>query len=129
VPVEQGARTRILLIADRPEVRREVARLLVEAGLYVQVTSTVAEAIPIVVLERPTFVVFDSHLAVSQGTHEVTALLELLHTYDLPVLDFADRRATGSDGLEGAGRPAPLRPRPRLPSLQAEAELPNQSTG
>lgn len=101
--VEQGGRVRILLIADRPGVSREVARLLVAAGLYVQVASTIAEGIAAVVLERPAFVVFDSHLAVSEGPHAVSALLRLLEVHSLPALDFADHNATDSDGLEGAG--------------------------
>jgi len=127
--VDQGGRARILLIADRSSVRREVARLLVEAGLHVQVLSTIAEAISVVVLELPTFVVFDSHLGASEGTHAVSTLLRTLETYRLQAVDFAVHSAADDDGLEGAGQPAPLRPRPQLPSLQAEAELPNESVG
>jgi ActR/RegA family two-component response regulator len=127
--VDQRGRARILLIADRPSVRREVARLLVEGGLHVQVVSTIAEAISAVVLERPTFVVFDSHLAASEGTHAVSDLLLMLETYRLQAVDFTGHRAADDDGLEGAGQPAPLRPRPPLRSLQAEAELPNESVG
>jgi len=126
--VGQRGRSRILLIADRPSVRRQVARRLVEAG-HVQVVSTIAEAISIVVLDRPTCVVFDSHLAGSQGTHAVSALLRILETYRLPAVDFAVHGAAGGDGLTGAGQPAPLRPRPQLPYLQAEAEPPNESVG
>jgi len=95
----------------------------------VQVRSTIAEAISVVILERPTFVVFDSHLGVSAGTHAVGVLLRLLETYGVPAFDFADHGAADDDGLEGAGRPAPLWPRPQLPSLQAEANLPNESAG
>jgi CheY-like chemotaxis protein len=126
--VPHSGRTLILLIADRPSVSREVARLLVEAGLHVQVASSVTEAISGVVLGRPTIVVFDSHLAISEGTHAVSALLRMLDTYNTPAVDFTVHNAA-DDGLEGAGRPAPLRPRPRLASLQAEAELPNESVG
>jgi CheY-like chemotaxis protein len=127
--VDEGDRKRILLIADRPTVRGRVARQLVEAGLHVQVTSTIPDAISVVVLEPPTLVVFDSHLAVSEGTHAVSALLRLLETYSLPAFDFADPSAAEDGGLEAAGRPAPLRPKPQLPSLQAEAELPHESAG
>ena len=127
--MDQWDRARILLIADRPAVRRRVVRRLVEAGLHVQVTSTIVDAISVVVLEPPTFVVFDSHLAVSEGTHAVSALLRLLETYSLRALDFADPSAAADGGSEPAGRPAPLRPKPQLPSLQAEAELPHESVG
>jgi CheY-like chemotaxis protein len=127
--VDHGDRARILLIADRPALKRRVARQLVEAGLHVQVASTIADAIAVVVLERPTLVVFDSHLAVSEGTHAVSALLRLLDTYSLRALDFAAPSAAEDDGLEAAGRPAPLLPKPQLPSLQAEAELPHESVG
>jgi hypothetical protein len=106
-----------------------VARQLVEAGLHVQVTPTIADAISIVILEPPTFVVFDSHLAVSEGTHAVSTLLRLLETYNLRALDFADPSAVAGDGWETAGRPAPLHPKPQLPSLQAAAELPQESVG
>ncbi len=123
-----GDRARILLIAERPAVSRQAARLLVEAGLHVQVTTSITDAISIVVLERPTFVVFDSHIAGTQGTHAVSTLLRLLETYAVPALDFAVPKAT-DDGLEAAGRPAPLLPRPQLPSLQAEAELRDESVG
>jgi hypothetical protein len=105
-----------------------VARLLAEAGLDIQVTSTIAEAISVVLLERPALVVFDSHLAVTGGTHAVSSLLRLVETCSLPAVDFADQLAA-DDGLEGAGRPAPLRPKPQLPHLRAQAELPNESVG
>jgi CheY-like chemotaxis protein len=127
--VDQRDRARILLIADRPAVRRRVARQLVEVGLHVQVTSSIADAISVMVLEPPTFVVFDSHLAVSEGTHAVSALLRLLETYTLRAIDIADPSAAGDDGLEAAGRPAPLRPKPQLPPLQAAADLPDESVG
>ena len=103
--------------------------MLAEVGLHTQVTSTIAEAISVVVLARPAFVVFDSHLAVTEGTHAVSALLRLVETYSLPAIDFADQVAADDDGLEGAGRPAPLRPRPQLPHLRAQPELPNESIG
>jgi CheY-like chemotaxis protein len=127
--VETGGRPRILVIADRPSVRLRVARLLAEAGLHIQVTSSIAEAISVVVLERPAFVVFDSHLAVTEGTHKVSVLLRLLETYRLPAVDFAAQVAANDQGLEGAGWPAPLRPKPQLPHLRAQAELPNESVG
>jgi DNA-binding response OmpR family regulator len=127
--MDEGGRTRVLLIANRPSVSRDVARLLAEAGLHVRVASRLTQAISVVVLERPTFVVFDSHLAVSEGPYAISALLRLLETYSTPAVDFAVRSSADDDGLEGAGRPAPLRPRPHLPSLQAEAELPNESVG
>jgi CheY-like chemotaxis protein len=129
--VETGAQAWILLIGDRQAVRRRVARLLLAAGFLVRVTSTIAEAISVVVLERPTLVVFDSHLAAIEGDgiHAVNALLRLLETYDLPAVDFVARSEANDDGLEGAGRPAPLRPKPGLPYLRAEAELPDESVG
>jgi CheY-like chemotaxis protein len=123
-------RARILLIADRLKVRRTVARLLVEAGLHVQVESTIAAAISVVVLQRPTLVVFDSHLAATEGTHAVSVLLRLLETHRLQAVDFAIDSEAIDDGLGGGtGQPAPLRPRPQLPLLHAEAELPNESVG
>ena len=124
----QGGLTRVLLIADRPAVSREVARLLFEAGLHVRVASTIAEAISAVVLDPPTFVVFDSHHSVSEGTQAVNALIRLLEAYSVPAIDFAVHSAA-DDGLAGAGRPAPIRPRPYLPFLQAEAQLTNESSG
>jgi CheY-like chemotaxis protein len=129
--VDTGSRARILVIADRPAVRREVARLLVESGLLVRATATIAEAISVVILERPTLVVFDSHLAAIEGDgiHAVSALLRLLDTYGLPAVDFVDRSVATDDGLEGAGWRTPLRPRPRPPYLRAEAELPKESVG
>ena len=125
----QGHLTRILIVASRPAVSREVARLLVEAGLHVRVISTIADAIAAVVLDPPTFVVFDSHSAVIEGTRAVNALMRLLEAYAIPAIVFTLHSATRDDGLEEAGRPAPIRPRPYLPSLQAEAELPNESVG
>jgi CheY-like chemotaxis protein len=127
--VETGGRTRILVIADRPAVRQMVARLLAEAGLHIRITSTVADAISVVVLERPAVVVFDSHLAVTEGTHAVSVLLRLAETYGLPAVDFADQVAADDGGLEGAARPAPLRPKPQLPYLRAHVEVPNESVG
>ena len=126
--MDLGDRARILLIAERPAVSRKVARLLAEAGLHVQVTPSISDAISIVVLECPTFVVIDSHIAGSQGTHAVSTFLRLLETYAVPAIDFTVPRAT-YDGSEAAGRPAPLLPRPQLPSLRAEAEAPDESVG
>jgi len=119
----------ILVVADRPTVRREAARRLLEGGLGVRGTSTIAEAISIVVLESPACVVFDGHLAASEGTHAVSALLRLLETYRLPAVDISYPNAPDDDRLEGAGHGAPLRPGPQPPSLRAEAELPNESVG
>src|SRR5438105_2287769 len=124
-----GGVTRILLIAARPAIRREVGRLLVEAGLRIEVTPTIAEAISVVVLDCPSFVVFDSHLAVSEGAHAVTALVQLLEGYGVRAVDFALSTGADENGLEGAGRPAPLRPRPHPPSLNAAAHLPDASFG
>ena len=94
-----------------------------------RVTSTIDEAISIVVLERPAYVVFDGHLAASEGTHAVSALVRLLETYRIPAIDISYPNAADDDRLDGAGRGTPLRPRPQPPSLQAEAELPNESVG
>ena len=60
-----------------------------------EVVATIAEAIPVVVLGRPTFVVFDSHLATSTGAHAVGALLRLLETHGLEAVDFAVHSEAG----------------------------------
>jgi CheY-like chemotaxis protein len=126
----EGRPRRVLLAADRPSVSRLVARRLAEAGLHVHVVPTITEAISAVVLDWPSCVVFDSHLAGSQGVHAIAALLRLIETYDIPAVDFAVRTSgEDRDRPEGAGWPAPLRPGPSPPPLQAEAEIPDETAG
>ena len=77
----------------------------------------------------PEVTVFGTSTNCTTPSYAVSSLLRLLETYSLRALDFADPSDAADGGSEPAGRPAPLRPKPQLPSLQAEAELPHESVG